>query len=302
MRTTEEVIEEITQCPVLFIERRKAGMVEYRESVFDTVLTRLWLYELTNQKKRLVEGIRYLEQRAQYHNGHVYWPFSPSLPLPPDADTTATAFLLIVKAREEGIPIPEVMLPERNLPLFRELQDAQGRLYTWFGNKKPYYDNDPVVHATVAELYARVNVRNDLYASLQEYCNETCRTMTLEKDISLYYRGGYFFAYRLASLLRYDQSFLPSETTAHLDTLLHEGTPSSSLDAALLSRAARYRGLDEEVQRYNCMLEQAEKEDGFYPWLCCYPGNGWEYGHPFITTLLVLTALQLPKIFTPGHT
>ncbi|MBI2548837.1 hypothetical protein HYW21_05800 [Candidatus Woesearchaeota archaeon] len=302
MKTSEHIIQQITEAIDLglFTQRKKADISEYKEMIFDTVLARLLLYEITGRKRHLAEGVRYLEEKAQVHDGYVRWSSTLSLPLPPDADTTAVAFLLMAIAQEEKIPVPDALLPERNLSQFQELQDNSGMLYTWFGDHKPYHDVDPIVNATVAQLYARVGVQDKVHDSLRAYCNETMRTMTLDEEVSRYYHGGYFFVYRLASLLRHEPDFLFPEAARHLDTLLGEGSTPNTLHVALLSIAASYRGLAQEAQRYNAQFGHAE--DGFYPFIPLYRGNGWEYGHPFITTLFALTALEIAHKLTPDHT
>src|SRR3990167_4970821 len=110
-KTIEETIREIDASFTgkFFIERRSSeGVVEQRDTVFDTALVALELYKITKDPTYLQRCFPYFEETViETEEGYCRWRYNAprSLsglpPFPADIDTTAVALLVPLMRKQE---------------------------------------------------------------------------------------------------------------------------------------------------------------------------------------------------------
>ena len=115
-KTIEETVREIGDSfnGKFFIERRSSeGIVEQRDTVFDTALVALELYKITKDPTYLQRCFPYFEETViETEEGYCRWRYNAprSLsglpPFPADIDTTALALLVFSLAEQAGLEDP----------------------------------------------------------------------------------------------------------------------------------------------------------------------------------------------------
>src|SRR3989338_10184988 len=137
---TEKTIEETVRAigdsftGKFFIERRSSeGVVEQRDTVFDTALVALELYKITKDPTYLQRCFPYFEETViETEEGYCRWRYNAprSLsglpPFPADIDPTAVALRVFALAEQEGIHISSKMSSTKNKEQFRELLHPEG--------------------------------------------------------------------------------------------------------------------------------------------------------------------------------
>src|SRR3989338_2697301 len=123
-KTIEETVREIGDSfnGKFFIERRSSeGVVEQRDTVFDTALVALELYKITKDPTYLQRCFPYFEETViETEEGDCRWSYNAprSLsglpPFPADVDTTSLSLLVFALAEQEEIDIPTKMRPAKN--------------------------------------------------------------------------------------------------------------------------------------------------------------------------------------------
>ncbi|MEK6922053.1 MAG: hypothetical protein AABX82_09240, partial [Nanoarchaeota archaeon] len=285
-----------------FIERRSSeGVVEERDTVFDTAVVALGLYNITRDPVYLQKCFSYFEETViETEEGHCRLRYNAPRSLPglppfaPDADTTALALLVFSLVEQHGIPINEKMKAVNNRVQFKELIHPNG-IKTWFGDFYPNEEPDPVVTSAVALFYVRAGLYDDVRYHLQEALNRQIKNISAMPEATRYYHSGRaYLAARAVEINRYDKTFLDKNAEASLDLFLEQVTIRNTLEAAWIGTAAAERGIRKTAEQAKEYLDRARQEDGFWSWEPVHNQKTyWQHGHEWLTTLFAIDALQI---------
>ncbi|MBI5002399.1 hypothetical protein HZC31_03375 [Candidatus Woesearchaeota archaeon] len=302
-KTIEETVREIgaSFTGKFFIEGRSSeGIVEQRDTVFDTALVALELYKITKDTTSLQRCFPYFEETViETEEGYCRWRYNaprsvPGLPpFPPDADTTALPLVVFALAEQAGLSIPAKMIPTKNKEQFRELLHPEG-IRTWFGDFMLSEVPDPVVTSAVALFYARAGLRDDIGYHLQQTLNKQIMNIANMPEATTYYPyGRAYFAARAAEINAYDQTFLERNAEASLDKFLEQATIRNTLEAAWIGTAAAERGVRKTAEQAKEYLLRTRLNNGLWSWEPVHNQKTyWQQGHEVLTTLFAVGALQ----------
>ncbi len=307
-KTIEETIREISDSFTgkFFIERRSSeGIVEKRDTVFDTALVALELYKITKNPSYLQRCFSYFEENVvEIEEGYFRWRYNaprslPGLPpFPPDVDSTALVLSVFALAEQEGMYIPPQMSSTRNKEQFRELLHPEG-IRTWFGDFRQDEIPDPVVTSAVALFYARAKLRDEVACHLQETLNNQIMKLGNMPEATTYYPfGKAYLAARATEISAYERTFLDRNAGASLDHFLEQATIGNTLEAAWIGTAAAERGIRKTAEQAKEYILRTRQKNGLWSWEPVHNQKTyWQHGHGVLTTLFAGEALQAIESF-----
>lgn len=281
------------------IKRKNSeGIIQERDTVFDTAVVALELYKITKNPKYLQTCFPYFQEKAVVIEGGQRWkynaPRSQSIlqPFPPDADSTALALLVFCLAEQENISVPlDANIPQ-NRQQFLELQHPNG-IKTWFDNYRPEEEPDPVVTSAVALFFMYGKFFCALYDHLQEVINRQVKSIREMSEATTYYPSGrIYFAARAAEIETHKPGFLEQHAKESLDDFLRQVCYKNPLEAAWVGTAVALRKIKEKADEAREYLLKTREHTGFWPWEPFHNQKTyWQYGHEVTTTVCVMTAL-----------
>ncbi|MCP5516356.1 MAG: hypothetical protein H7A45_03760 [Verrucomicrobiales bacterium] len=279
-----------------FVERRPAvGTAEPVYTTFDHSLICQRLYELTGDAGFLRLAVDHLLPAAVATGPWRRWYFSPAVTdIPPDADSTSVALLLIALAARRGVTIPDEFDPAQQVSQFEALLTASGGIRTYFGDR-PNNEVDPVVNLALAETLLATSNLQPLYPETRRFINNTVRSGGLAGRLSEYYLGSAFFAERLARIAHVDQDFLSPAAMRALDHYLEETRPNNPLEAAMLGIGCFLRGKYPRGEALTRLLERSVNSSGGWGFAPFYIQRTprYDYGSAAWTTATVRYAFKL---------
>ena len=302
-KTIEETVREIGDSfnGKFFIERRSSeGIVEQRDTVFDTALVALELYKITKDINYLQRCFPYFEERViETEEGYCRWRYNAprSLsglpPFPADIDTTAVALLVFLEAEQAEIHIPAKISSTKNREQFRELLHPNG-IKTWFEDFQSDEEPDPVVTSAVALFYARAGLRDEVEYHLKKTLNKQIMNIANMPKATTYYPSGRaYLAARATEISAYERTFLDRNAEASLDHFLEQATIRNTLEAAWIGRAEAEREIKKTAEQAKEYLLRTRLKNGLWSWEAVHNQKTyWQQGHGIMTTLFAGEALQ----------
>ncbi len=302
-KTIEETIRAIGDSFTgkFFIERRSSeGVVEQRDTVFDTALVALELYKITKDPTYLQRCFPYFEETViETEEGYCRWRYNaprsvPGLPpFPADVDTTALALLVFSEAEQAGLSIPAKMSATKNKGQFRELLHPEG-IRTWFGDFGLDEEPDPVVTSAVALFYARAGLHDEVEYHLKKTLNKQIMHLANMPEATTYYPSGRaYLAARATEISAYERTFLDRNAEASLDQFLEHVTIGNTLEAAWIGTAAAERGIRKTAEQAKEYFLRTRLKNGLWSWEAVHNQKTyWQQGHGIMTTLFAIEALQ----------